>query len=179
MERYFRQRKIRYTSVQFFAKMIGITQKCPYIVGDEAFVPDKGHSKNHANWIAMHHVREAESLGNQSILSIQRHHELILDLTIKRLYKMAENVKKISISQKKMTYDYLNQWNVRASHKKDENILDRIEVQLPEALPNVLSFQNQLVCFRALHMLSTVCEEGDPYLDEMKELFSNFKDSDI
>lgn len=179
MERYFQKCKMSYGTVKFLANLVGITQKCPYVIGNKFFAPDKGTSKNHANWIAIHHVKEVENYGNQSILSIRKNHELILNLTLDKVYKMAENVKLITRSQQKMMQDYLSHWNVRASTKKADCIIDKIDVKLPKILPNVLSYQSQLVHVQALQMLSTLFKEGDPYLDQLKENFPHLKNKEI
>lgn len=177
MERYFRLRKINYGSMKFFAKVVGITQKYPYVVGNESFAPDKGYSKNHVNWLAMHHVREAESIGNQSLLCIQRHHELILDLTINKIHTMATNIKLIRCSQQKMILDYLEHMNVRALTKKTPSIIDHMEVRLPKTIPNILSFHNQLIHRQAEEILSTLFKEGDPYREELKDISDRLNDN--
>lgn len=78
MSRFFSHSKVSYESIQFLGKILGIHQKCPYVLGHKSFAPERGISKNNANWIAFHHVENVSAIDNYSLLSIHPHHELII-----------------------------------------------------------------------------------------------------
>ncbi|MER2064285.1 MAG: hypothetical protein ABS873_06505, partial [Alkalibacterium sp.] len=61
MNRYFDYRRVDYLFIKQFGKTLGISQLCPYVVGETMFVPDKGTAKNHSSWIAFHHLLYYES----------------------------------------------------------------------------------------------------------------------
>lgn len=79
-----------YALLQALGLLVGITQKCPYIIRGLFFAPDRDTSKNEANWIGLHHVIHSESSNDYTYFSFVNNHELILVLNKKMVFNMVE-----------------------------------------------------------------------------------------
>lgn len=177
MDRFFSHSKVTYTSMQFLGKILGIHQKCPYVLGREIFAPDKGTSKNEANWIAFHHVRKVSAIDDQSLLSIYPYHELTIELNVKSVYRMLDRVSLIVETQKKIMKESIRLLEQKNNSSPVENVVQKHyrNSSIPE-IPSLFSLHNQLVYVQALQMLGKVFGEDDPYLDDIREAFPLLND---
>lgn len=180
MSRFFSHSKVSYESIQFLGKILDIHQKCPYVLGNKSFAPDRGTSKKDANWIAFHHVENVSSIDNRSLLSIHPHHELVIEMNTKRVYQMLDRISLIAEAERRLVKESTELFERRFSSLPTNNVVERHlrSGNVPE-IPSVLSLHNQLIYVKAIQVLSEVFEEEDPYYDDIRKAFPILKEIEM
>lgn len=94
-----------YDVISILGKMIGIKKKVPYVLGNIQFGPEKGPSKDHVSWIGLHHIRNMETVGDQTFIHIHPDHELIIDMKVGPIKSMMDNAAAMVYIQQQLTLD--------------------------------------------------------------------------
>ncbi|GEN50369.1 competence protein ComK [Alkalibacterium pelagium] len=176
MNRSFNAMNIKYDMIRQLGKALGISQKCPYVLGPMCFAPDKGTKHNHASWIGIHNVRDIYSHEKQTLLSIKNEHELLIDLDVKKTDKLVTNGHIIYQAQESM----VKGWNALYQEESDDyqnwNILKKRSLQqtFSQKIPTLFSCLMFFSYFQALEMLRTVLKEGDPLLEDVMKEYPKF-----
>ncbi|GEK89463.1 ComK protein [Alkalibacterium putridalgicola] len=177
MKRYFDYREVDYAFIKHFGKTLGITQRCPYVVGETMFAPDKGTAKNHSSWIAFHHVLYYEERASNQLtcLKIRELHELTLPFSRKKVDDMFMKTSRLYHTTKALSTDLQNMFSpfYEENRYEDLNIVKKeltslTAGQTPLSLVKVFDYMS---LHRANEILQTVLGEDNPYLDEIKALF--------
>lgn len=177
MNRYFDYRRVDYTFIKQFGKTLGINQRCPYVVGETMFVPDKGTAKNHSSWIAFHHVLYYEELAASKLtcFKIRQLHELALHFSIKKADDMFMKTSRLYHTTKALSTDLQKMFVpfYEESRYEDLNVIKKELTSLtaghsPLSIVKVFDYMS---LHRANNMLQTVFGEDNPYQDEIKAAF--------
>jgi competence transcription factor ComK len=177
MNRYFNIH-VPYKVIQHLGKIIGIIQKCPYVLGDIQFAPDIGITKNNPNWIGIHNVLNYEITNEQCHLGITNHHSLHLNLSKKSISKIFENTFKLYHAQNKFSDEWKKIFIREIKPTNPENIIKRMydENLAKEKIPSPLTWHTKLVYSLSHDLLNDILEEGDPYRDILLEVFSEIQE---
>jgi competence transcription factor ComK len=172
MKRFFKTH-ISYETIQYLGKIIGIRQKCPYVLGSMQFSPDKGPTKQHANWFGMHHVTHAEASDKVTQLNIVNHHELSVEISHKTIITILEHTLLLYQTQQKLSKEWLQLFAAPNQSNRPMSVIERMyqEEQLKASIPSPISWHTQLIYFLAQNVLIQLFKEGNPYIDEVKETF--------
>lgn len=176
MTRYFHYMKVDYAFIQQIGKCIGISQRCPYVLGELFFSPEKGTVKKNSSWIAFHNVLYSESLSTTDIcLKIRHFHELILPLSSKRLAEMTRKSAHLYYTIKMISLDIQEKFSspMHNDPPQELNIVKKeLAVHLIGHRPvSLTSLFEHISIHRASEILQTVLGEGNPYLDEINQIF--------
>lgn len=90
MARWFAYNRFSYDSVRIIGKYIGITQNCPYVLGNQIYIPEKGSSRGSTSWIALHHVSHYEPHAQGVSLFFPEYGEIISPISYKTFEKQIE-----------------------------------------------------------------------------------------
>lgn len=184
MARYFHYMKVEYGFIQQIGKCIGISQRCPYVLGELLFSPEKGTVKKNSSWIAFHNVTYVEMLSDTEVcLKIREFHEMILPLSSKRMTEMRRKTTHLYYTIKMIALDIQETFAPPVINEPYEE-LNIIKKELAANLighqpVSLTSLFEHISIHRASDILHTILGEGNPYLDEINQVFpfSNvFKD---
>ncbi|WP_208560063.1 competence protein ComK [Marinilactibacillus kalidii] len=114
-----------YTIIQHLGSLIGIKQKCPYVLGNIQFAPEKGPSKDHVNWIGLHHVKNIESCNDKTFIHIHPKHELISNTKLQAVERMIDNAAEMVYLQQCMKLDFERLFKTNQPLQPD-NMISRI-----------------------------------------------------
>ncbi|WP_225743780.1 competence protein ComK [Marinilactibacillus sp. Marseille-P9653] len=104
IKRYFKL-NTSYDIISILGKMIGIKKKVPYVLGNIQFGPEKGPSKDHVNWIGLHHIYNMETVGDQTYIHIHPDHELIIEMKVGPIKNMMDNAAAMVYIQQQLAID--------------------------------------------------------------------------
>jgi hypothetical protein len=115
-----------YELIQAVGQLIGVTQKCPYIVGDLFFAPDRGTSKNEANWLGLHHVLDTKSQGENTHFLFSNNHELTLPLNKKTVSNIIERTFIIHRFEQIFIYNLLKNYDLYQQNSLNYNVVKKM-----------------------------------------------------
>lgn len=176
MTRYFRHMKVDYSFIQQIGKCIGISQRCPYVLGELLFSPERGTIKKNSSWIAFHNVTYIHILsGTEVCLKIRHFHEMILPLSSKRITEMTRKSTHLYYTMKMIALDIQETFAPAISNEPYEE-LNIIKKELAANLighqpVTLTSLFEHISIHRASDILRTILGEGNPYLDEINQVF--------
>lgn len=178
MKRYFKN-NVPYKTIQHLGKTVGITQRCPYILGEIQFAPDKGTSKNNANWIGLHNVLNLDFKQPYSQLGIVNHHSLCLSNSFKQVSDIIKKAEKLYHAQQRFSDEWKQLFIQKLPRDHPQNIVSRMynENISKEKLPSPLSWHTRLVYSLSHDLLTDVLKEGDPYREDILKTFSEIEDN--
>ncbi|MCC5890157.1 MAG: competence protein ComK [Alkalibacterium sp.] len=176
MTRYFHYMKVDYSFIQQIGKCIGISQRCPYVIGELLFSPEKGTVKKNSSWIAFHNVIYSEVISSTDVcLKIRHFHELILPLSSKRLAEMTRKSAQLYYTMKMVSLDIQEKFAppfLNESSQELNIIKKELAVHLIGHQPVTLSsLFEHISIHRANDILQTILGEGNPYLEEINQVF--------
>ncbi|PRY82519.1 competence protein ComK [Alkalibacterium olivapovliticus] len=176
MKRYFQYLKVDYTFIQRIGKCIGINQRCPYVVGEVLFAPEKGSIKNNSSWIAFHHVVYLESISSHLVsFKIRKYHELILPLSYKRAADMIQKTTSLYHTTKAISIDLQEKFTSRYQDTRleDMHIIKKnlTHQSLGQPTIELTTLFEFLSLHRANDMLQTVLGEDNPYMEDLRKQF--------
>lgn len=176
MERFCKS-NVPYNTIRLLGKALDIHQKCPYVLGDVQFAPDRGTTKQYANWIGMHHVINIESSAESSLLHLTNHHELLLSLSFKSLLKIVENTAKLYHAQYNLSKEWEDLFIEKLPSDYPVSIIKKMHVDSLslKGIPSPISWHTKLAYSISQNVILDIIEDGDPYLDQIKEAFSNYE----
>lgn len=106
IERFSRYHEKPYELTHVAGQLIGLTQQCPYSIGDLFFAP-----VNEANWLGMHHVTNTSSHGQDTNFLIKNNHELTLPLNRNAVENIVESTYLLYHFERIFVYNILNDCN--------------------------------------------------------------------
>lgn len=176
MKRYFHYLEVDYSFVQRIGKCIGINQRCPYVVGETLFAPERGSTKNNSSWIAFHNIVYVEALDNQLInFKVRDFHDLTLPLSKKRTADMIQKSTSLYHTTKAISIDFQDKFSSRYQEHafEDMHIIKKelANKMLGQPTVSLTDLIDYLSLHRANDMLQAVLGEENPYLDEIKAAF--------
>ncbi|MCC5895664.1 MAG: competence protein ComK [Alkalibacterium sp.] len=176
MKRYFHYLEVDYSFIQRIGKCIGITQRCPYVVGETLFAPEKGSVKTNSSWIAFHHIIYVEPINSQLIsFKVRKYHELILPLTHKRTSDMIYKTTTLYHTTKAISIDLQEKFTSRyQDHTFEDMHIIKKELAFKTLGQPTLKLTNlfdYLSLHRANDMLQAVLGEDNPYLNDIRATF--------
>ncbi|OJF94687.1 competence protein ComK [Alkalibacterium sp. 20] len=166
MDRFFDYRTMDYRSVQLLGRSLSIHRMCPYVVGAQCFAPDKGPSKNQANWIALHHVLKVTAHREQTLLHITASHELILDHSVKKVQQLIDQARTLRHVMTLVTSEWINLIHYEKTVYEPMNVLNHrsLETVFNPPVPLLSSWLSSLIYLQAQDLVKSVLKEGDPTL---------------
>lgn len=180
MNRYFKDH-VSYATIRHLGKAVNIHQKCPYVLGEIQFAPDKGPTQNQASWIGMHHVTHIEHHPMGSLLNITDHHELILNYPVRNVLVMAKQAFLLYYTQYKLQEEWKRLFDKFESAYSSPSVIKQMhmkEIHKPE-IPSPITWHTQLIYSLSNNILNQVIKEGDPYLEEVRSTLSLIDEGDI
>lgn len=177
MRRYFHYRNVEYGFIKQFGKTLGINQRCPYVVGETMFAPDKGTTKNNPNWIALHHVLQYEEKDTnaQTCMKIRQLHELTLPFPRKRIDDMVLKTARLYHMTKALSADLQDKLApfYEESRYEDINVIKKELTSLTAGYSpiSIVKMFDYMSLHRANDILQSVLGEDNPYLDEIRASF--------
>lgn len=180
MDRYFEHKGIPYDYIRLLGKSIGIKKCCPYVLGEEIFVPERGarSSEQNTSWYGLHHVlrREKNNKDNSTYLACRNQHRLVLPLG-KRSYQKQLNravnlayIQQLFINRMMHSFDL----TIYPTHEKERNVIQQ-QLQLHTSnFPDYFTFQDYfdyLDYFKTHEQLILMFGDEDPYIEEIMASF--------
>lgn len=176
MSRFSLINQVPYVQIQMIGQMVGIKQKCPYVIGNYYFAPDRGTTRNQANWIALHHVLYYEGTRSSSYFVFRNYHELRLPLSEEAVQKMVEKVCVLY----KLNEALINQWLKSQQHASKVAFLNNVVQETlqythnGEDLPTFNEIFHQICFTKGCEIAAKILGEPHLTIDELKEIYPSW-----
>ncbi|MDN6626516.1 MAG: competence protein ComK [Pisciglobus halotolerans] len=177
MTRYFDETHVSYSFIQSVGKAFGIHKCCPYVCGDEIFIPEKGAGNNKsASWIAMHHILHynVNKKEGQVYLYFRNHHQMMATISPETFRDQLKRSATLYHAQSLMVTHFLNSTKyIRNDNSTNEsNIIQKKLTSFapdfkPYSLHRLLQY---FVYFSAQELLVKIMKKDNPYLDDLNAL---------
>lgn len=174
IQNYLRENGLRTNPLKYLAPDLGYNYKFPVIVGEKHFAPDRGTSKQQANWIGLHHVKGVKKCGKGTLFRIRGYHEVIMDISPEAADKMIEKTKEFSYAYRELwrqIYGHLYGTSTYPQMLEDCILADapvKKKVKINSA--NILK---RLMIRFILKVLWKVLGEGNPHRDKLEEIIED------
>ncbi len=182
MNRYFDQRPLDYNIIQYFGKGLGFHHRCPFVSGDEIFVPEKGSANDSTSWYGIHHILYANEDKKTKCMQVhfRGHHELQLNISARSFNEQVDRSAVLFIYQQFIIDELvsLGHYVQEASVTTELNIVQQhlkkfTFTMVLHPLEKILYYISN---YRVQETLGKVLGEGNPYIGEIRDDFnSNFK----
>lgn len=178
MERYFKHKGISYKTISLLGRSLGIQKCCPYVLGEEAFVPEKGPSSAHTNWYGMHHVLHAEKNSKDGLtyLFCRNQHRLLLPLGKRGYHDQLERAASLYYVQQLLKGEVMSIFHLVSNfnYQAERNVIQkRLQFHTPE-LPEFFTLRDYfcyLDYFKIQEGLTRILGEENPYIEEIMNHF--------
>lgn len=178
MKRYFNQKPLNYTIIQYIGKSLGYHHRCPFVSGYEMFVPEKGSANDSTSWYGIHHILYAEEDKKANCMHVhfRENHELQLMISARSFNDQVERSAVLSLIQQVVIDELVSLYHyTHTPYFTDEpNIVQRRlkESTFTSVLHPIDKVMHFLSNFRVNEMLEKILGEGNPYLDEIRKDFT-------
>lgn len=185
MERYFIQKPLHYTFIQYIGKSLGFHQRCPFVSGHDIFIPEKGSAHDSTSWYAAHHIRYTVDIkkANQVHVFFRQHHELQLNISAHSFNDQIDRSAILSHIQYSVVDELVSLYHdTKASHCKDELNIVELRLKNPAFSPVRYSLKRLVrfvAHFRLNELLEKIFGEKSPYIEEIKTQFIKLFKKDI
>lgn len=168
---------VSYSIIQNLGRVININRKCPYVAGSIVFVPDKGPSKHHVNWIGLHHLKNYSSYNDKTLLSFIHHHELIINLNIKNVHKLFDQAIRLYLVELQISREWQLLFAPTQNFDTDTLLQRKTRSNMSGAnAPSPIGWHTKLVYSLSFKMVTLTLGEDNPYLEDIKEAFALVED---
>lgn len=176
VDRFALMNQLPYLQLQKIGKMVGITQKCPYIIGNYYFAPDRGTTKNQANWIALHHVLYYEGDRSSSHFVFHNKHELRLPLSEESIQKMVERVCILCKLNEIIVYRWIKSHFAFSQLASINNVVhENLKVMNYNGqFPSYYQIMDQLIFIKATEIAAKILGEPNLTIDELSEYYPSW-----
>ncbi|WP_027108618.1 competence protein ComK [Lacticigenium naphthae] len=177
LKRYFSVKKCSYEVVQWMGKSLGLTQRCPYVLGETMFVPNKGASRGSASWYAMHHVVSASSPTKKGVTQLNLRNVYTLELPVKKeqFSKQVQRVADLYYAQKCVACSWIEyfEWYSQPLKSVQQNIIHLYLAESEHAQKkfNLFELMTYLQYFKLQEILTKVFGSENPYIAEVMDYF--------
>lgn len=177
MLRFFRQKDSSYSSACELGKLLGIHQKCPYLIENCCFAPDKGFTKNNVNWIGFHHVGYFEGGSDRTTLKINTFGELTIPLKVERVKAMVHKCSLMAFMQQSIANFLTQQYSFLDDYSANSNIItqhiQKLNYQLP--LPKPFEAYHFLEQQKVVQLMKNILGLDCPTKEEIETLLPSLK----
>lgn len=176
IDRFATHHHLSYERIRTIGQMIGIKQKCPYILGNFYFAPDRGTTKNNANWLALHHVIYYESFPEFSYFIFRDNHELSLPLTKKAVENIVERACVLCQLDEIILHKLMQTHQSFANKDFPNNIVQQHLhfYKLNQQLPSYYDIFDQIAFTEATKIAASLLGETHLTIDEIQKVYPNW-----
>lgn len=177
MKRYFSQKPLNYSIIQYIGKSLGYHHRCPFVSGYEMFVPEKGSANDSTSWYGLHHILYATENKKSNCMHVhfRENHELQLMISARSFNDQVERAAVLSLLQQVVIDELVSLYHyTHTPYFTDEpNIVQRRlkESTFTSVLHPMEKVMYFMSSFRLHEMLEKVLGEGNPYIDEIRKDF--------
>lgn len=180
MDRYFEHKGIPYDYIRLLGNSIGIKKCCPYVLGEEIFVPEKGALSSDLNtsWYGLHHVLRSEKNTKDGLtyLVCRNHHRLVLPIGKRSYQKQLNRAANLSYIQQLFINRMMHSFDltVYSTPEKERNVVQQRLQLYATNFPDCFTFQDYfdyLNYFKTHEQLVLIFGDGDPYIEEIMDSF--------
>lgn len=177
MNRYFSQKPLDYTYIQHIGKSLGFHHRCPFVSGDEIFVPEKGAANDSTSWYGLHHILSAVEDKKENCMQVtfRNHHELQLIVSAHSFYDQVERSAVLTHLLHAVVDELLSNYGhtLAPYFSQELNVVQR-RLKNPTFTSVFFSLNKVMVFlsnYKAQDILVKVLGEENPYLDEVRDHF--------
>ncbi|SFH54440.1 competence protein ComK [Pisciglobus halotolerans] len=176
--RYFAEKNVPYSYIQYIGKAFGIKKRCPYICGDQLFVPEKGAGNNkNASWIGLHHVLHynINKKTDFTYLYFRNQHQMIAPISSDSFKEQLKRSATLYHAQHLAISHFLDE--AHYSYRQPLHVeLNIVQQKLRNSSPpfKPYSFHELIkyfIFFSAQESLIKVFKKDNPYLDDLRKTF--------
>ena len=130
MSRYFNETRVSYSFIQSVGKAFGIHKCCPYVCGEQIFIPEKGAGNNKsASWIAMHHILHYNVNKKEGYvyLYFRNHHQMMATISLETFKDQLKRSATLYHAQSLLITHFLNnnRYIQNDNLKNESNIIQK------------------------------------------------------
>lgn len=166
-----------YESLQIIGQMVGITQKCPYVIGDLFFAPDRGTTKNEANWLALHHLLLYEQIDENTHFLFSNNHELFLPLNKNAVNNIIERAFILHRLEQIFILNCLEYYDRFQTGHSNQNVVTKMNHQFnfKSKIPTSAEVIAHLSFMKAIEIAAKIMGISHLTTDEIKEYYPTWR----